>query len=136
MIRKLSIEDKDEALSFLSEEPAINLFIIGDIEAFGFDKPYQEIWAQYDELGNLEGILLRFHEVYIPYFKKSDFDTTGFKELINSYDGNVMMSGKGQIISMFDDILPEHNRRSTYFCKIHDDKRIYYIGISCISFYW
>lgn len=118
MIRKLTTVDKSEALSFLGVEPAINLFIIGDIEAFGFDQSYQELWGQYDDLGQLEGILLRFHEVHIPYFRKSDFDTRGFKNIIKAYDGDVMMSGKGQIISKFDDILPNHKRRSTYFCEI------------------
>lgn len=120
MIKKLCNDDKDMALAFLGEEAAINLFIIGDIEAFGFDQPYQELWGQYDDKGELEGILLRFHESHIPYFKKSDFDTKGFKELILSYEGDVMMSGKGQIISMFDDILPNHKRRSTYFCEIKE----------------
>lgn len=37
MIRKLTEDDRKITLEFLSDEPAINLFIIGDIECFGFN---------------------------------------------------------------------------------------------------
>jgi len=43
MIRKLIESDRKATLDFLSDEPAINLFIIGDIENFGFDEGFQQI---------------------------------------------------------------------------------------------
>lgn len=35
MIRKLTKRDHEQVLAFLKEEISINLFILGDIEAFG-----------------------------------------------------------------------------------------------------
>lgn len=43
MIRKLTKSDHEQVLTFLKEEAAINLFIIGDIEAFGYDADFQEL---------------------------------------------------------------------------------------------
>lgn len=44
MIRKLTKKDHEQVFSFLKEEVALNLFIIGDIEAFGYETDFQELW--------------------------------------------------------------------------------------------
>lgn len=66
MIRKLKESDRQISLNFLSEEPAINLFIIGDIENNGFDEDFQELWGSFNENNDLVGILLRYHESFVP----------------------------------------------------------------------
>ncbi len=122
VIRKLTNDDCTKTLDYLSAEPAINLFIIGDIEGFGLDVDFQEIWAEINEKNEIEGLMLRFHENFIPYSKKKDFDWTEFKKIIVQFEseieGPVMMSGKESILNQFGDILPEYERRSTYFCEL------------------
>ena len=49
MMKKVSKQDHEQVMAFLSEEPSINLFIIGDIEAFGYDTDFQELWAEYND---------------------------------------------------------------------------------------
>lgn len=123
MIRKLEEKDRQEILEFLSEEAAINLFAIGDIEAFGFDKEFQELWGQFDADEHLEGILLRFNENFIPYWKNEKFDAKNFKEIILSRKEKTYMSGKENIINSFEDILPNHERRKMYFCEMKEIKK-------------
>ncbi len=48
MIRKLNESDRQLILGYLSDEPAINLFMIGDIESFGFAEDFQEVWADFN----------------------------------------------------------------------------------------
>ncbi|OUB03999.1 acetyltransferase [[Bacillus thuringiensis] serovar konkukian] len=43
MMRKLSKKDHEQVFTYLKEEAALNLFIIGDIEAFGYDTDFQEL---------------------------------------------------------------------------------------------
>ena len=81
MIRKLTDHDHEQVLAFLSEEPSINLFIIGDIEAFGYSSESQEIWAEFDEHNTIKAVLLRFHQSFIPY-AKGEFDTNGFASIM------------------------------------------------------
>ncbi len=40
MVRKLGEKDRAEVMEYVSAEPSINLFIIGDIELVGFDKDF------------------------------------------------------------------------------------------------
>lgn len=137
MIRKLGEQDRKQVLEYLGEEPAINLFFIGDIESFGFDKEFQEIWADFTETGEIEAVFLRFYENFIPYSKNADYDWAAFKEIVvkteGDIDGHVMMSGKESIIEAFNDILPNHKRRSTFFCEITSSEELIIDGLSDVK---
>ncbi|GMB08006.1 GNAT family N-acetyltransferase [Thermolongibacillus altinsuensis] len=118
MIRKLTAADHDQVFSFLKKEAAINLFIIGDIEAFGYDQDFQELWGEFDENGMLKAVLLRFYDSYIPY-APSTFDVNGFAEIIRSNDGGVRLSGKSEVVEQFENVdgLSLGKKRVTYFCE-------------------
>ena len=122
MIRRLEEKDRKEVLEFLSDEAAINLFIIGDIEAYGFDEEFQTLWGQYTDDGVLEGVLLRFHENFIPYFNNPSFDITEFVNIILNNQGKTMISGKESLLRKFEEVLPKHTSGTTYFCELrHPD---------------
>lgn len=118
MIKKLIEADRDRTLSFLSQEAAMNLFIIGDIEAFGFDSDFQELWGQFDGQGDLEGVLLRFNESYIPYLKSENIDKKAFQEIIDAAARPLMLSGKESIVAQFLTEEEKKQIRSTYFCEL------------------
>ena len=118
MVRILNENDRATVLDFLSAEPSINLFIIGDIENYGFQEDFQTIWGQFTEDGILEGVLLKYHESFIPYFKNPDFDITEFSKILLSHKGRTLFSGKESLIRKFEQVLPPHTLRSTYFCEL------------------
>ena len=93
MIRKLAEKDRKTVMEYLSEEPAVNLFLLGDIELFGFDRDFQEVWGSFDERGAMDGVLLRYRDNFIPYFKDENLDDSEFKKIIKDYEGNTMISG-------------------------------------------
>ncbi len=43
MIRKLTENDRSNVLNYLYQDSSYNIFIIGDIEAFGFNKEWQAL---------------------------------------------------------------------------------------------
>lgn len=118
MMRKLTENNLEQVMTFLSEEPSINLFIIGDIERFGFDKDFQELWGSFDDHDQLIGVLLRYNENFIPYFKDENCDITAYTKIIQSFSGHKMISGKESVVKHFDGILGECHEKSTYFCEI------------------
>lgn len=124
MIRQLKEHDRKRVLDYLSEEAAINLFIIGDIEVFGFDKDFQNVWGQFDDKNCLEGVLLRFNENFIPYWKDDTFDETAFKEIIGKTEGDIIISGKESIANRFMTLLPTHEPKSMYFCELVDGRNL------------
>ncbi|MEH6905201.1 GNAT family N-acetyltransferase [Neobacillus drentensis] len=118
MIRKLTYHDHEQVLAFLSEEPSINLFIIGDIEAFGYSSETQEIWAEFDEHDTIKAVLLRFHQSFIPY-AKGEFDTDGFASIMKKYSQPILLSGKSDIVEKFEGLADLYlgKKQVTYFAE-------------------
>lgn len=126
MLRKLEEKDRKITMDFLSSEAEINLFIIGDLECYGFDKDFMEIWGSFNNLNELEGVLLRYHENFIPYYKDSNFDTEEFKHIISSMKGKKIISGKESIVNQFINILNNPVIKYDYFCKLTDGSKLKY----------
>jgi len=122
MIRKLTAQDHEQVLSFLSEEPSINLFIIGDIEAFGYDSDFQEVWGEFDEQNRFTAVLLRFHQSFIPY-AIGEFDAAGFADIMKKSSQPVSLSGRTDIVERFEafDDLILGKKQATYFAECRTD---------------
>lgn len=75
-MRKLNKKDRETVLNYLKQEPEINLFMISDIENYGFDSPeIQEIWAEFDINSNdYNAVVLRYYSHYIFYTHNKEFD--------------------------------------------------------------
>ncbi|WP_066073096.1 GNAT family N-acetyltransferase [Neobacillus soli] len=123
MIRKLADKDQHQVFAFLSEEPSINLFIIGDLEAFGYTSEFQEIWAEFDDLNTIKAVLLRFHQSFIPY-AKGEFDTEGFVSIMKRYNQPILLSGKSDIVEKFENFedLTLGKKQVTYFAECLTDE--------------
>jgi len=74
MIRKLTDLDQKQVLDFLYREQAFNIFPIGDIESFGFDKDFQRVYADFDIFGNYISIFLRYRNNAIYYSIDNEFN--------------------------------------------------------------
>ncbi|MDZ5609649.1 GNAT family N-acetyltransferase [Bacillus pseudomycoides] len=120
MIKKLTKGDHKQVLAFLNKEAAINLFIIGDIEAFGYEADSQELWGVFTENGALQSVLLRFHDSFIPY-GKDDFSATDYEEILATYKP-LKISGKAEVVEKFEDIpnIQLGIKNKTYFCECKD----------------
>lgn len=117
MIRKLTEQDHEQTYTFLKQEPSFNLFLIGDIEAFGYDQEFQELWGLFGEDDSLQAVLLRYHTSFIPY-TVGELDITTFSKQLQNYNP-VMLSGKTNIVEQFENVanVKLGNRRDMYFCE-------------------
>ncbi|WP_462410653.1 GNAT family N-acetyltransferase [Neobacillus sp. Marseille-QA0830] len=123
MIRKLTVQDHQQVLAFLSEEPSINLFMIGDIEAFGYSSDFQELWGEFNEQGTIKAVLLRYYQSFIPY-AKGDFDLAGFVSIIQNYQQPIQLSGKTEIVEKFEaaEGLQLGKKQVTFFAECVTDE--------------
>ncbi|KSU84780.1 MULTISPECIES: hypothetical protein [Fictibacillus] len=80
MIVKADDTLNEQILDYLDEEKAMNLFIIGDIENFGYDTDFQDIWVDLGKQGEIRGILLRYFGNYLPR-AGSIYKRIGFKDI-------------------------------------------------------
>ncbi|KIL45116.1 GNAT family N-acetyltransferase [Jeotgalibacillus soli] len=118
MIRRLEQRDHDACFNLLKTQAAENLFIIGDIEAYGYETDFQKVWGEFNESGELVAVLLKYEENYIP-FAPGDFDAKGFAEIISSDASFSMMSGLKEITEKIEPYISQKlkRKRQTYYAK-------------------
>ncbi|AIO19025.1 hypothetical protein KQ51_01148 [Candidatus Izimaplasma bacterium HR1] len=115
MIRKLTELDRTKVLDYLYKEASYNIFIIGDIEAFGFDKDFQTI---YGEIENNEfiSVQLFYNEHAIYYANKTVFNTA-YLDIYKNHKFNYM-SGKEELMTLIKPHLSqEFNFKPMHFCQ-------------------
>lgn len=117
--------DHEQVLTFLSEEPSINLFIIGDLEVFGYDSEFQDIWAEFDEKDEIKAVLLRFYQSFIPYAKE-EFDVSGFVSIIKDFPQPIYLSGKTDLVEKFEAFqeLNLGKKQVTFFAECLTDEHL------------
>lgn len=99
MLRKLSENDRQAALHYLANEPSYNVFTIGDIENFGFDNEFQDVWGDFDEYNEFRALLLRYYNNHIVYSAGEDLEGLAVCEVLSNRQDDWMLSGKENIIT-------------------------------------
>ena len=115
MIRKLTKEDHAKVMELVEPKAAENLFIIGDIEAFGYDSDIQEVWGEWKQ-EDLIAVLLRYRENFIIY-SEGEYDVKGFTEMINDYKQRCNVSGLQHLIKPLQTYIDKYVRihKETYY---------------------
>lgn len=114
MIRKLTSQDFNVCMDLLKKRAAENLFIIGDIENFGFDTDFQEVWGEFSK-EKLIAILLRYEQNVIVY-ANGPFNTGAFAEMVDQLPVR-FLSGLEPIV----ELMKKKMKRKT-----NSSKRMYY----------
>lgn len=96
MWHKARKQDQEKIMSYLLTEPIANLFMISDIERFGFESRIQDVW--FEEISNeLNAVLLRYHDNLICYSKTMATDFSYIKDIVSDYEIAVI-SGKASVV--------------------------------------
>ena len=122
MIKKLCTEDHEELMEYLKHESEINLFIIGDIENYGYDSDFQSLWGEFNNDGKIIAVLLKYHQSLI-FYSRDDFDLDGFCCLISTLSFT-QISGKQNVIEKFSSKFDFKKTRNMYFCKLDNDHNL------------
>lgn len=120
VIRKLEEKDRGTVLAFAGDRPAENLFIIGDIEKFGFASRTVTVWGDFDENGRLKSILLRFAGNFIPYARNPEqFDGAAWAGLIEKTGRLRMISGMKELTEKLTPFITrtEQQRKLCYYAR-------------------
>ena len=115
MFRKLNENDYTKTMDFLGKDPGLNLFQIGDIENYGFDSEIQTVWGSFNENEELTGVLLRYRDNYIPYFKDEELFVSKFREVIQNDERANIISGEAQMVSPFKSCFERYHERECIF---------------------
>lgn len=112
MIRKLTEQDRFSVLEYLYKEEDYNIFIIGDIEQFGFDEPFQHIYGEMEGASYLS-VLLIYRENIVYYSDQTMFNTD-YLSIINQYQYDYV-NGKTELIHLLFPHLSGFLQQDMYF---------------------
>lgn len=117
MIRKLTELDNEKVMAFILPQASINLFIIGDIEMYGYDADFQEVWGDFGDNDNLRGVLLRYYDYFIVY-GITGYDAKGFVDIIETYEKRDTISGEAEVLKAVQPLLKDNYKKTvTYFAE-------------------
>jgi predicted GNAT family acetyltransferase len=109
-------------MEYLKREPEFNLFIIGDIERYGYDNYFLNIWADINKRGNIEGILLKYFEFLI-FYSNGKFDVNEFAMFIKQLN-YIEISGKKENVEKLATKLNLEKKRVVKFCKLDSQRAL------------
>ena len=115
MIRLCKETDRTQVLHYLYQDAAYNIFIIGDIEAFGFEQDFQRIYGEFNEDNELCSVFLRYREHAIYYADQTRFNPE-YLEIMNN-DPFDYISGKSELTALLEQHLPSFTKKEMYFCE-------------------
>lgn len=112
---KLSEQDRERILEYVSLEPEVNLFFIGDVENFGVDCDEVSIYAN-EMNGTWDSLVLRYLGDYVIYSPHTAYDASAVSDFLKTQEVG-MISGKADIVARLRDYFPERNFRTTIMTK-------------------
>lgn len=120
MARRLTEADDTLLSAYLRRDPGMNLFIIGDLEAFGYASDIQDIWADVGENGQIHSLLFRFYHMYIVYSDKA-FDPSPYVDILQSDAQFELLQGDARAVEHFvaHSNLSFESERRTYLAQMN-----------------
>ncbi|MDO7203000.1 hypothetical protein Q5M85_00720 [Paraclostridium bifermentans] len=83
MILKLDEYYHNQITEYLRKEEDFNLFVIGDIERYGYDNQFFNIWGDLNTVGDINGLLIQYFDL-LTLYSYDNRDLTCFIDHINS----------------------------------------------------
>jgi predicted GNAT family acetyltransferase len=114
MIRQLTESDRSSVLQYLRQDASYNIFPIGDIETFGFDEPFQRVYAEFEE-DNIISVFLRYRNNAIYSCHEQRFNTAYLR--IFKQDPFDFFSGKTTLTDLVKPHLTGFTNKQMFFCE-------------------
>jgi predicted GNAT family acetyltransferase len=113
MMRQLQEHDRDSILNYLYQDPHRNIFPIGDIETFGFDQDFQQLYADFAEDGSINSVFLRYRTNGI-FYSITHPSPRPYEALIASLNLDYI-SMVAPLADHWQDVLSRYERSDMYF---------------------
>lgn len=118
-MRKLLDNERARLMEYVSVEPEINLFIIGDVERFGLESENVEVFV-HEVLGQWDFILLRYMDSFLIYSPSEDYDAQSAAEFLHQQGADLnVISGKSELISRLLPHFPGWHGQETYMARLN-----------------
>ena len=115
MFITLHEKDREAILDYVSAEPEMNLFFIGDVENYGVESETVNLYVNIVD-GKWDCLLLRFHEFYLLYSQNEEYSAEAVAEFLRDRDVDCI-SGKTSLLKKIAPFYPQWKLESTYMTR-------------------
>lgn len=116
MIVKLNSSYHNKVIQYLKGDEEYNIFVIDDIQRYGYENYFFNVWADLSKRGNIEGILIKNFE-YLTFYSRDKFDEVEFSKFINTLKFSEI-NGKLECLEKLEQNLKIKKKRVVRFCKL------------------
>jgi predicted GNAT family acetyltransferase len=117
MIKHCKEEDREQVLTYLKQDHNINLFAIGDIENFGFDVDFQDVYV--NEIDHdIDSVLVRYKE-NILYYSHTNLYNPIWNDFIQSMP-HKFVSAKEDLSKQIRQDLTNYRQKTMYFSALSE----------------
>lgn len=95
-MRKLTDIDKGTLLNYLNIEPEYNIYILGDIDKYGFDSEVVDVFVNEQE-GQIDCVLMRYCTSYVIYSCQENYNASIVYEYLKDKEVHCI-SGKSEVV--------------------------------------
>ncbi|MDO4323555.1 MAG: GNAT family N-acetyltransferase [Lachnospiraceae bacterium] len=114
-MRQLKEADRERLLAYVSKEPEMNLFFIGDLENYGLESDTVSVYVLPDG-DEWDVVLLRYFDFYLIYSQREQFQAQAVAEFLR---GRMVecISGKTGLLRQMQPFYPQFSLQETYMCR-------------------
>lgn len=114
-MRRCTEADRQDILAYIAAEPEINLFIYGDVETVGVDKPPVQVWVQPGTSG-WDFLILQYFDSYILYSRNPDYNAAAAAAFLRERKVQGI-SGKQELLDRLAPYFPGKSCKLTYMSR-------------------
>lgn len=107
--------DRQAVLDYIAAEPEINLFIYGDVETVGVDKPPVQVWVEPGPQG-WDFLILQYFDSYILYSRNPDYNAAAAAAFLRERKVRGI-SGKQELLDRLAPYFPGKSCKLTYMSR-------------------
>ncbi|MEG0181627.1 MAG: GNAT family N-acetyltransferase [Peptostreptococcaceae bacterium] len=116
MILKLNEEHNNQVINYLKQEENFNLLLIGDVERYGYDNYFFNIWGNFDNKGNIRGLLIQAFDL-LTLYSIDNYNLISFVEYINKLIYR-NINGKIDTLKFIEPYIYHNRERIVTFCAL------------------
>lgn len=120
MLIKIDSSYNDKVINYLKREREYNLTPINDINKYGYDQMFFNVWAQVNSRGDIKAIILRYFNI-ITLYSYGECDIREIYNLIKYFD-YTEITGKYSTLKQLQDYINFQKSRTVNLCKLDTEK--------------
>lgn len=90
MFVKAENHDLERVFALAGKEPELNLFMIGDLEFYGLENDFIDVWIEVAPDRTLKTVLLRYHRNFLLLSETNDYDRAEVWNIVRAHDGTFL----------------------------------------------